>query len=283
MSAKLIDGKLWAKNTKEDVAKQVQKLKEQGISCRLVVFIVGENPASKVYVAGKARDCEECGINSDVIRMNEDVTQQELLAEIERCNNDVSINGILVQLPLPKHIDEKKVIEKISPIKDVDGFTAINLGKLMIGEDCFKPCTPAGCIKLIETTGVDISGKDAVVIGRSNIVGKPVATMLTEKSATVTVCHSRTKNLAEKCANADILVVAIGVAGFVTADMVKEGAIVIDVGINRNSEGKLCGDVDFGPVSEKAGYITPVPGGVGLMTRAMLMENTVIATKMQAE
>ena len=279
MPAQIIDGKFWAKEIKEQVTKEVLNLKENNISCKLTVFIVGENPASKVYVAGKEKDCIECNIDSEVIRLSENTTEDELLSQIKKCNNDNSISGILVQLPLPKQINEKKVIEAISPLKDVDGFTAVNVGKMVIGEECFLPCTPAGCIKLIETTGVDISGKDAVVIGRSNIVGKPVALLLSEKNATVTICHSKTRNLEEKCKNADIIIAAVGKANFVTENMVKDGAIVIDVGINRNENGKLCGDVDFVNVSKKAGYITPVPGGVGLMTRAMLLVNTVKAAK----
>lgn len=282
MKAKIIDGKYWAQNTKEEVAKEVALLKEQGVTCKLVVFIVGENPASKVYVAGKAKDCGECGIDSEVVRLAEDTSESELLEKIKQCNEDSGVSGILVQLPLPKHINEKNVIDAIAPEKDVDGFTPINVGKMVIGDDCFLPCTPAGCIKLIETTGIDISGKNAVVIGRSNIVGKPAAILLTAKNATVTVCHSKTENIAEICKKADILVAAVGKQGFVTGDMIKKGAVVIDVGINRGEDGKLHGDVDFEAAQDIAGYITPVPGGVGLMTRAMLMVNTLKAAKQQA-
>lgn len=279
--AQLISGKVLAAEIKQSVMQQVQKLNEQGVRVKLDVIIVGENPASKVYVAGKAKDCAECGMDSDVIRLPETVTQQELLDKIAQINADPAVNGLLVQLPLPKHIDEKAVINAISPEKDVDGFTPINVGRMTIGEECFLPCTPAGCIEMIKSTGVEMSGKNAVVIGRSNIVGKPAALLLCANNATVTICHSRTQNLAQICAGADILVAAIGKAGFVTADMVKPGAVVIDVGINRGEDGKLCGDVDFAAVEPKAGYITPVPGGVGLMTRAMLMVNTLRAAKKQ--
>lgn len=281
MSAQIINGKEIAAQVKAEVAAQVQKLAQQGVFAHLTVIIVGENPASKTYVAGKAKDCAECGIGSDVIRLPEQTSEADLLEVIRQCNRDAAVNGLLVQLPLPKHICEKHIIDAIAPEKDVDGFTPVNVGRMVIGEDCFLPCTPAGCIRLIESTGVSIAGKDAVVIGRSNIVGKPAALLLTAHNATVTLCHSKTANLREKCASADILVAAIGKAGFVTGDMVKPGALVIDVGINRNEQGKLCGDVDFVSACEKAAYITPVPGGVGLMTRAMLMQNTLKAAKMQ--
>ncbi len=279
MSYKLISGKEISENVKNRVAIDVERLKANGIFPKLSVIIVGENPASKTYVAGKAKDCEQCGILSDVIEMPDTTTQQQLLDKVHECNNDNNVHGLLVQLPLPKHIDENTIINAISPKKDVDGFTPINVGKMMIGEKCFLPCTPAGCMEMLKSTGVDIAGKNAVVIGRSNIVGKPAALLLCAANATVTICHSKTQNLKEICASADILVAAIGKANFVTADMVKDGAIVIDVGINRNSEGKLCGDVDFATVCEKTSHITPVPGGVGLMTRAMLMENTVKAAE----
>ncbi|NLS84862.1 MAG: bifunctional methylenetetrahydrofolate dehydrogenase/methenyltetrahydrofolate cyclohydrolase FolD [Ruminococcaceae bacterium] len=279
MSAQLISGKILAAQMKESVAKDVAALKEKSVHARLAVIIVGDNPASKVYVAGKAKDCEECGILSDVIRMPEDTTEEQLLAKVHECNENDEIHGLLVQLPLPKHIREKNIIDAISPAKDVDGFTPVNVGKLVIGEDCFMPCTPAGCIEMLKSTGMEISGKNAVVIGRSNIVGKPAALMLLANNATVTICHSKTQNLKQLCAQADILVAAIGKAGFVTGDMVKEGAAVIDVGINRGDDGKLHGDVDFEAASEKAAFITPVPGGVGLMTRAMLMKNTLKAAQ----
>lgn len=279
--AELISGKMLAEKVKTEMAAEVANLALRGISVRLTVIIVGENPASQTYVAGKAKDCEICGIASDVIRMPESISEAELLTKVKECNENKDINGVLVQLPLPKHMDEKHIIDAIAPEKDVDGFTPINVGKMVIGEECFLPCTPAGCIEMLESTGLDIAGKDAVVIGRSNIVGKPAALLLTAKNATVTICHSKTKNLKEKCAAADIIVAAIGKEGFVTGDMVKEGAVIIDVGINRGADGKLHGDVDFASASLKASFITPVPGGVGLMTRAMLMKNTVKAAKMQ--
>lgn len=277
-----IEGKLLAARVKERVAAGVAQLKEKGIEPCLAVIMVGENPASQVYVKGKVKDCAECGIKSLEIHLPAETTQEELLQKLAELADDASVHGLLVQLPLPAHIDEKTVIEAIPPQKDVDGFTAVNVGRMMIGEECFLPCTPAGCMEMIRSTGVSISGKNAVVIGRSNIVGKPAAMLLLRENATVTICHSRTENLKQVCANADILVAAVGRAGFVTGDMVKPGAVVIDVGINRNAQGKLCGDVDYDAAAEKAGYITPVPGGVGLMTRAMLMQNTLQAAQKQA-
>lgn len=277
-----IEGKLLAARVKERVAAGVAQLKEKGIEPCLAVIMVGENPASQVYVKGKVKDCAECGIKSLEIHLPAETTQEELLQKLAELAGDASVHGLLVQLPLPAHIDEKTVIEAIPPQKDVDGFTAVNVGRMMIGEECFLPCTPAGCMEMIRSTGVSISGKNAVVIGRSNIVGKPAAMLLLRENATVTICHSRTENLKQVCANADILVAAVGRAGFVTGDMVKPGAVVIDVGINRNAQGKLCGDVDYDAAAEKAGYITPVPGGVGLMTRAMLMQNTLQAAQKQA-
>lgn len=277
-----IEGKLLAAQVKERVAAGVAQLKEKGIEPCLAVIMVGENPASQVYVKGKVKDCAECGIKSLEIHLPAETTQNELLQKLAELAGDASVHGLLVQLPLPAHIDEKTVIEAIPPQKDVDGFTAVNVGRMMIGEECFLPCTPAGCMEMIRSTGVSISGKNAVVIGRSNIVGKPAAMLLLRENATVTICHSRTENLKQVCANADILVAAVGRAGFVTGDMVKPGAVVIDVGINRNAQGKLCGDVDYDAAAEKAGYITPVPGGVGLMTRAMLMQNTLQAAQKQA-
>lgn len=279
--AQLISGKTLAAQVKQRVAAEVQALQQQGILPRLAVIIVGENPASQTYVAGKAKDCAECGIASDVIRLPEQVTEAELLAQVRACNEDKAVHGVLVQLPLPGHICEKNIIHAISPEKDVDGFTPVNVGRMVIGGDCFLPCTPAGCMEMLKSTGLALAGKRAVVIGRSNIVGKPAALLLCAANATVTLCHSRTQNLAAVCAEADILVAAIGKAKFVTADMVKPGAVVIDVGINRDENGKLCGDVDFDAVNDVAGYLTPVPGGVGLMTRAMLLENTVKAAKLQ--
>ena len=277
-----IEGKLLAAQMKERVAAGVAELKEKGIEPCLAVIMVGENPASQVYVKGKVKDCAECGIKSLEVHLPAETTQNELLQKLAELADDAGVHGLLVQLPLPAHIDEKTVIEAIPPQKDVDGFTAVNVGRMMIGEECFLPCTPAGCMEMIRSTGVSISGKNAVVIGRSNIVGKPAAMLLLRENATVTICHSRTENLKQVCANADILVAAVGRAGFVTGDMVKPGAVVIDVGINRNAQGKLCGDVDYDAAAEKAGYITPVPGGVGLMTRAMLMQNTLQAAQKQA-
>lgn len=277
-----IEGKLLAAQMKERVAAGVKELKEKGIEPCLAVIMVGENPASQVYVKGKVKDCAECGIKSLEIHLPAETTQNELLQKLAELAGDAGVHGLLVQLPLPAHIDEKTVIEAIPPQKDVDGFTTVNVGRMMIGEECFLPCTPAGCMEMIRSTGVSISGKNAVVIGRSNIVGKPAAMLLLRENATVTICHSRTENLKQVCANADILVAAVGRAGFVTGDMVKPGAVVIDVGINRNAQGKLCGDVDYDAAAEKAGYITPVPGGVGLMTRAMLMQNTLQAAQKQA-
>lgn len=275
MSAQIIDGKALAAATKAEAAAEAAALKAKGIEPCLAVILVGENPASQVYVRGKVKDCGECGIKSLELRMPETTTQEELLAKIAELAADKTVNGILVQLPLPKQIDERAVIDAIPPEKDVDGFSPVNVGRMQTGQPCFLPCTPAGCIRMIESTGTKIDGKNAVVIGRSNIVGKPAALLLLAKNATVTVCHSHTANLKEICANADILVAAVGRAGFVTGDMVKPGAVVIDVGINRDPEtGKLVGDVDFAGAEPLASLITPVPGGVGPMTRACLMENT---------
>ena len=272
MPATVIDGKALAAATKAEAAEKVRELKSRGINPCLAVILVGENPASQVYVRGKINDCAQCGIESRSIN---------LLAEVKKLADDSAVHGILVQLPLPAQIDEKAVIDAIPPEKDVDGFSPVNVGRMQIGEPCYLPCTPAGCIRMIESTGTDIAGKNAVVIGRSNIVGKPAALLLLAKNATVTICHSRTKNLKEVCAAADILVAAVGREGFVTGDMVKPGAVVIDVGINRGADGKLHGDVNFAEAAEKAAYITPVPGGVGPMTRAMLMLNTVEAAERQ--
>lgn len=279
--ANIIDGKQIALQTKEAVKLDVITLNEKGISVGLAVVIVGDNQASRVYVNSKKKACETLGIHSEEYALDEQTTQEELLKLVETLNHDEKINGILVQLPLPKHIDEKAIIEAISPLKDVDAFHASNVGKIMIGDYDFLPCTPAGCMDLIHSTGIQISGKTCVVVGRSNIVGKPMAMLLLHESGTVTICHSRTTNLKEVCKTADILVAAVGKAKIITADMVKEGAVVIDVGMNRDENGKLCGDVDFDSVAQVAGYITPVPGGVGPMTIATLMKNTVIAAKMQ--
>ena len=282
MSARIIDGKALAAAVKQEAAAEVAALKAQGVAPCLAVILVGEDPASQVYVRGKINDCAECGILSRSIRLPETATQAELLAQVAALAADDTVHGILVQLPLPAQIDERAVIDAIPPQKDVDGFSPVNVGRLQAGEPCFQPCTPAGCMRMIESTGTKIEGKHAVVIGRSNIVGKPAAMLLLAQNATVTVCHSKTQNLAQLCAGADILVAAVGRAGFVTGDMVKPGAVVIDVGINRGADGKLHGDVDFAAAAQKAAWITPVPGGVGPMTRAMLMHNTVLAARRAA-
>lgn len=274
----LIDGKAVSAAVKERIKKEIE---EKGLKIGLAVVIVGNDQASRVYVNNKKKACEFCGITSFEYALPEDTAEEELLALVDKLNGDSKVNGILVQLPLPKQIDEKRIIEHINPMKDVDAFNAVNVGKIMIGDYAFLPCTPAGVMELIKSTGTEISGRECVVIGRSNIVGKPMAMLLLHENATVTICHSRTKNLNEVCSRADILVSAVGKAGFVTPDMVKEGAVVIDVGMNRNSEGKLCGDVDFENVKDKCSFITPVPGGVGPMTIAMLMENTLRAGKLQ--
>ena len=265
----LIDGKAVSAAVKERIKKEIE---EKGLKIGLAVVIGGNDQASRVYVNNKKKACEFCGITSYEYALPEESTEEQLLKLVDKLNEDGRVNGILVQLPLPKQIDEKKIIERISPEKDVDAFNAVNVGKIMIGNYSFLPCTPAGVMELIKSTGTEISGKECVVIGRSNIVGKPMAT----------ICHSKTSNLKDVCSRADILVSAVGKAGFVTADMVKEGAVVIDVGMNRNSEGKLCGDVDFDNVKDKCSFITPVPGGVGPMTIAMLMENTLRAGKLQS-
>lgn len=279
--AQIIDGKKISAQVKAEVAKEVEALAGKGISVGLAVVIVGNDPASRVYVNNKKKACAVCGIQSYEYALPEDTTEQQLLELVDQLNHDPKVNGILVQLPVPPQIDDHRVIEAIAPEKDVDAFTEGNVGKIMIGEYSLLPCTPAGCLDLIDSTGVSIEGKNCVVIGRSNIVGKPMAMLLLHRNGTVTICHSRTRNLREICSQADILVAAVGKAGFVTADMVKEGAVVIDVGMNRNAEGKLCGDVDFAAVEQKAGYITPVPGGVGPMTIATLMRNTLTAAKQQ--
>lgn len=279
--ARIIDGKAVSARVKEQVRKEAETLKEKGIEIGLAVVIVGDNPASRVYVNNKKKACAEVGFNSYEYALPEETTEAELLELVEKLNNDDKVNGILVQLPLPKQINENAIINAIRPEKDVDAFHPENVGHIMIGDFSFLPCTPAGVMELIAETGVDVCGKNCVVIGRSNIVGKPMAMLLLHKNGTVTICHSRTKNLEEICSNADILVAAVGKAGFVTPDMVKEGAVVIDVGMNRNAEGKLCGDVDYTACFDKAGYITPVPGGVGSMTIAMLMRNTLTAAKIK--
>ncbi len=284
MTAQLLEGKVFASQIKEAVKIDVEKLQsEYGVRPGLAVIIVGENPASKVYVANKHRSCGEVGMYSEVIEMPENTTKEELLNKIDELNKNAKIHGILVQLPLPAHIsaDEAEILDFIHPDKDVDGFHPINVGKLSIGQEHLVPCTPLGCIKMLELAGIDIKGKNAVIIGRSNIVGKPMFNLLLARHATVTVCHSRTQDLAAVTRQADILVVAIGKPNFVTSDMVKPGAVVIDVGINRIAPKKLVGDVDFESVKEVAGAITPVPGGVGLLTIAMLMHNTVKAARIQ--
>lgn len=276
MAATLIDGRAVAKAFKEEIAQRTQAMIAQGVTPHLAVVLVGEDPASQVYVRNKENGCIKVGIRSTVIRLEESCTQPKLEETVKRLNADESVHGILVQLPLPRHLDEASVLRLIDPDKDVDGFHAMNSGRLMNGQPGFVPCTPLGVMKLLEAYGIDPAGKRAVVIGRSNIVGKPMAMLLLAANATVTICHSRTQNLADITRQADILVAAVGRANFVTADMVKPGAAVIDVGINR-VDGKLVGDVDFDAVSEVAGYITPVPGGVGQMTIAMLLANTLDA------
>jgi methylenetetrahydrofolate dehydrogenase (NADP+) / methenyltetrahydrofolate cyclohydrolase len=277
MTAKLIDGNALAAQIKTEVTQQVIALKAKGITPGLAVVLVGEDPASQVYVSHKVKDSEQVGIYSVLERMAADTTEAALLAKVEALNSNPAIHGILVQMPLPKHIDSQKVIAAINPTKDVDGFHVVNAGALATGLAGFWPCTPHGAMKMIESIGMNLRGKHAVVIGRSNIVGKPMAQMLLAQNATVTICHSATVNLKEICLTADVIVAAVGKQNVVTADMVKTGAVVIDVGMNRNAAGKLCGDVDFEAVREVAGYITPVPGGVGPMTRAMLLVNTLKA------
>ena len=277
MSAVRMDGKALSAKVRSSILAETEELKKKGVTPGLAVIIVGNDPASEIYVRNKEKACAECGFYSEKHALPASTTEAELLALIDRLNHDDRISGILCQLPVPKHIDEQKVILAIDPKKDVDAFHPQNVGRIMTGDILFAPCTPAGCVRMIESTGVEIAGKRAVVVGRSNIVGKPAALLLLEKNATVTICHSRTENLAAICREADILVAAVGKAGFITGDMVKPGAVVIDVGINRGADGKLHGDVDFGAAAEKAAFITPVPGGVGLMTRAMLMQNTVEA------
>ena len=277
----LIDGKKVSAYIKDTVKEKTEELKAQGKEITLAVIIVGNDPASRVYVNNKKKACEYVGFRSLEYALPEETSEQELLELIDKLNADESVNGILCQLPVPKHIDDEKVIDRISPDKDVDGFSKINVGKLWLGEYDLAACTPMGVMELLKYYNIEVSGKNCVIIGRSNIVGKPMAALLLEQNGTVTICHSRTKNLAEVTSKADILVAAVGRAGFVTADMVKEGAVVIDVGINRNAEGKLCGDVDFDAVKDKTSYITPVPGGCGPMTIALLMKNTLIAAQKQ--
>lgn len=280
MAAKLIDGKALAQQVRDRLARESAELfAQESIKPGLATILVGDDPASHVYVRNKQKACELAGIYVDDHKLPARTTQVELLTLIEQKNADPKIHGILVQLPLPKHIDSKVILEAVSPLKDADGFHPYNFGRLVEGHPVFEACTPKGVIKMIESNGITIEGKRAVVLGRSNIVGKPLALMLLQRNATVTICHSKTKDLPAVCREADLLLVAIGKAKFVTTDMVREGAVVIDVGMNKTSEGKLCGDVDFDAVIQKAGWISPVPGGVGPMTIAMLLENTVESAK----
>ena len=278
----IIDGKKVAADTKARVKERTEELKNTyHITPGLAVVIVGDDPASRVYVNNKKKACEAVGFVSEEYALPAETTQEELLALVETLNNKPDISGILVQLPLPKHLDDKAVIAAINPQKDVDAFHAVNVGKIMLGEYDFLPCTPAGVMEMLHSYQIPVEGKECVVIGRSNIVGKPMGMLLLHENGTVTICHSRTKNLAEFCRRADILVAAVGIPKFVKADMVKEGAVVIDVGMDRDENGKLCGDVDFENVKEKCSFITPVPGGVGPMTIATLMKNTLKACKLQ--
>ncbi|CAM8654993.1 FolD 5,10-methylene-tetrahydrofolate dehydrogenase/Methenyl tetrahydrofolate cyclohydrolase [Comamonadaceae bacterium] len=281
-TAQIIDGNALAAQLRSDVARRTETLKARGLMPGLAVVLVGDNPASQVYVRNKVKACSDAGLHSVLEKYDASMTEAELLARVEALNNDPSIHGILVQLPLPAHIDANKVIESIAPAKDVDGFHIASAGALMVGQPGFWPCTPYGCMKMLESIGYDLRGKHAVVIGRSNIVGKPMAMMLLQKSATVTICHSATPDLKAMTLQADVIVAAVGKRNVVTADMVKPGAVVIDVGMNRNLEGKLCGDVDYAGVSQVAGYITPVPGGVGPMTITMLLVNTMESAERDA-
>ena len=279
MSAIVMDGKTLAGQLRNEISAKVENLKGRGIHPGLAVVLVGSDPASRIYVSHKEKDCAQCGIKSFEYALPERTGQTELLDLIAGLNANEEVHGILVQLPLPKHLDEKAVIRAISPDKDVDAFHPENVGKIMIGDYDFLPCTPAGVMAMLDHYGIDPAGKECVVVGRSNIVGKPQAMLLLHRHGTVTLCHSRTKNLGEVTRRADILVAAAGRAGLITGDMVKEGAVVVDVAMNRNEAGKLCGDVMFNEVSQKASYITPVPGGVGPMTRVMLLQNTLIAAE----
>ena len=282
MTAQLIDGNALAKKVREQVAGRTQDLKAKGVQPHLAILLVGEDPASQVYVKHKVADSEQTGLKATLERHPATLSEADLLARIRALNDDPSVHGILVQLPLPRHMDSHRVIETISPAKDVDGFHVASAGALMVGQPGFWPCTPYGCLKMLDSIGYDLKGKHAVVIGRSNIVGKPMAMMLLGRDATVTICHSRTKDLAALTRQADVVVAAVGKRNVLTRDMVKPGAVVIDVGMNRNDAGKLCGDVDFEGVKDVAGWITPVPGGVGPMTRAMLLVNTLEAAERTA-
>ncbi|MEY4883322.1 MAG: hypothetical protein RIS34_1176 [Pseudomonadota bacterium] len=280
--ATLIDGNALSRQLRTEVASRTAVLKQKGITPGLAVVLVGDNPASQVYVRNKVKACQDGGLHSVLEQHPASMTEQALLALVDTLNNDPAIHGILVQLPLPPHIDAQKVIESISPAKDVDGFHVSSAGALMVGQPGFWPCTPYGCMKMLESIGFDLKGKHAVVIGRSNIVGKPMALMLLQKNATVTICHSATRDLKAMTLQADVIVAAVGKVNVLTADMVKPGAVVIDVGMNRNAEGKLCGDVDFAGVKQVASFITPVPGGVGPMTITMLLVNTLEAAERMA-
>lgn len=282
MTAQLIDGNALARQIRADVSGRTAALKARGIQPTLSIVLVGDDPASQVYVKHKVNDSSETGLVANLERYPADMAEADLLARIHALNDDPAVHGILVQLPLPKHMDSHKVIEAISPAKDVDGFHVASAGALMVGQPGFWPCTPHGCMKMLESIGYDLRGKHAVVIGRSNIVGKPMAMMLLAQNATVTICHSATADLGAMTRQADVVVAAVGKASLLTADMVNPGAVVIDVGMNRNAEGKLCGDVDFAGVKDVAGWITPVPGGVGPMTRAMLLANTLEAAERAA-
>ena len=275
----IIDGKVVSQNIRQEISREVATLNEQGKNVGLAVIIIGQDPASKVYVKNKINACKETNIQSFLYELDANISQDYVLNLIDTLNKDDNVNGILVQLPIPKHLDKEEILSRISVAKDVDGFSAEQAGKMFLGEEALVSCTPQGIIELLKAYNVEIEGKNAVVVGRSNIVGKPVATLLLQENATVTVCHSKTKNLSQFTSNADILVTAIGKAKFVTKDMIKNGAVIVDAGINRDENGKLCGDVDFDDVFDKCSLITPVPGGVGPMTVTMLLKNTLIAAK----
>lgn len=283
MSSVIINGKEIGQEIRTGVATRVKKLKEKGITPGLAVILVGDNPASQTYVANKQKSCEQIGMYSELVKLPEEISEQALLEQIRELNERASIHGILVQLPLPKHINEDKVIQTISPEKDVDGFSPISVGKMMLGQDTYLPCTPYGVMKMLEHAGIDVAGKHAVIVGRSHIVGKPMGQLLLQKDATVTYTHSKTPDLPYFTKQADILIAAVGRANFITSEHIKEGAVVIDVGINRNEDNRLCGDVDFDDVLGIASHITPVPGGVGPMTITMLLENTVQAAEKELE
>ncbi|AGC68454.1 bifunctional 5,10-methylenetetrahydrofolate dehydrogenase (NADP+)/methenyltetrahydrofolate cyclohydrolase FolD [Thermoclostridium stercorarium subsp. stercorarium DSM 8532] len=283
MGAIILNGKEISQEIRKDLKAKVDELKQNGLHPGLAVVLVGNDPASRIYVNNKKKACEEIGIRSFEYILPEKTTEEELIQLVETLNKDNSVHGILVQLPLPKHIDAENVLLRISPDKDVDSFHPFNMGRVMIGDYYFLPCTPAGIMELLIRSGINLVGKECVVVGRSNIVGKPIAMLLLHSNATVTICHSKTRNLKEICRRADVLVVAVGKPKFINADYVKDGAVVIDVGINRLEDGKICGDVDFDSVSEKASYITPVPGGVGPMTITMLLKNTIMSAELSRQ